>query len=138
MVLVALVGSTLIVSGLIEGYFSYLENQTALVGVQRAQAAGAAARIEQFLKEVERQVRDRPQAAPTTAVTLEQRRSDLLRLLRQIPALTDLSYLDPAGREQMRVSRLSLNVAESLEDHSRDAKFLEPMSGKTHFGQVYF
>jgi adenylate cyclase len=138
MVLVALVGGTLIVSGLIEGYFSYLENQTALVGVQRAQAAGAAARIEQFVREVERQVRDRPQAAPTAAVTLEQRRSDLLRLLRQVPSLTDVSYLDAAGHEQMRVSRLAVNVAESLEDYSRDAKFMEPMSGKTHFGPVYF
>ena len=138
MVLVALVGGTLIVSGLIEGYFSYLENQTAVVGIQRAQAAGAAARIEQFVKEVERQVRDRPQAASTTAVTLDQRRSDLLRLLRQAPSLTDVSYLDTAGHEQMRVSRLALNVAESLEDYSRHAKFLEAKSGKTYFGPVYF
>jgi adenylate cyclase len=138
MVLVALVGGTLIVSGLIEGYFSYLENQAALVGIQRAKAAGAAARIEQFVEEVERQVRDRPQAGPTAPVTLEQRRSDLLRLLRQAPSLTDVSYLDPAGHEQMRVSRLALNVAESLVDYSRDAKFLEAKSGKTYFGPVYF
>jgi adenylate cyclase len=137
-VLVALVAGALIISGLIEGYFSYLENQTALVGIQRAQAAGAAARIEQFVNEIERQVHDSPPAAPAAAVTLAQRRSDLLRLLRQAPSLTDVSYLDAAGHEQMRVSRLALNVAESFEDYSRDAKFLEAKSGKTYFGPVYF
>jgi adenylate cyclase len=137
-VLVALVAGALIISGLIEGYFSYLENQTALVGIQRAQAAGAAARIEQFVNEIERQVHDSPPTAPAAAVTPAQRRSDLLRLLRQAPSLTDVSYLDAAGHEQMRVSRLALNVAESFEDYSRDAKFLEAKSGKTYFGPVYF
>ena len=137
-VLVALVGGALLVSGLIEGYFSYLENETAAIGIQRAQAAGAAGRIEQFVSEVERQVRDGPQSAPTSAVTVEQRRSDLLRLLRQAPSLTDISYLDPAGREQVRVSRLELNVTGSLVDYSREAKFQEARSGKTYFGPVYF
>ncbi len=136
-VLVVLVAGTLMLSGLIEGYFSYLENQTALVGIQRAKATGAAARIEQFVTEIERQMRDRAQA-PTAAVSLEQRRGDLLRLLRQAPSLTEVSYLDPAGREQMRVSRLAPNVSESSVDYSRDAKFLDAKSGKTYFSRVYF
>lgn len=137
MVLVALVGGTLILSGLIEGYFSYLENETAVVGIQRAKAAGAAARIEQFLRDVERQVRDGPPAA-TAALTLEQRRGELLRLLRQAPSLTDVSYLDPAGHEQIRVSRLVLNVVGSSDDYSLDAKFQHAKSGKTYFSPVYF
>ena len=137
LVLVALVGGTLVLSGLVEGYFSYLENQTAVVGIQHEKAAGAAARIEQFLRDVERQVRDGPPAA-TTALTLEQRRADLLRLLRQAPSLTDVSYLDPAGHEQLRVSRLVLNVVGSSDDYSRDAKFQDAKNGKTYFGPVYF
>ncbi len=136
-VLVALVGGTLVLSGLVEGYFSYRENQTAVVDIQRAKAVGAATRIEQFLRDVERQVHDGPPAV-TDALSPEQRRNELLRLLRQTPSLTDVSYLDPTGREQMRVSRVELNVVGSLEDFSRDAKFLDAKSGKTHFGPVYF
>ena len=107
-VLVVLVGGMLAASGLIEGYFSYFENRAALVAIQSAKAAGAAARIEQFVKDVERQLRDGPQAAPTGAVTVEQRRSDFLRLLRLTPAVTGVSYLDSTGHEQVHVSRLGL------------------------------
>jgi len=137
-VLVVLVGGMLAASGLIEGYFSYFENRAALVAIQSAKAAGAAARIEQFVKDVERQRRDGPQAAPTGAVTVEQRRSDFLRLLRLTPAVTEVSYLDSTGHEQVHVSRLGLNVARLQEDYSREARFTEARSGRTYFSPVYF
>lgn len=136
-VLLLLVAGTLIASGLLEGYFSYREHQAALLEVQQAKASGAAARIEQFLKEVERQVRDGYQTAPTSEVTVEQERSDLLRLLRQAPSLTEVSYLDPTGREQVRVSRVGLNVA-ATEDYSREPKFVQAKTGRTYFSPVYF
>jgi adenylate cyclase len=136
-VLLALVGGTLAASGLLEGYFSYRENQAALVAIQHAKASGAAARIEQFVEDVERQVREGYQSAPTAAISLEQERTDLLRLLRQAPSLTEASYVDAAGREQVHVSRLGLNVA-AMQDFSQEPKFVEARTGRTYFGPVYF
>jgi class 3 adenylate cyclase/HAMP domain-containing protein len=136
-VLVVLVGGTLAANGLLEGYFSYQENQAALIAIQLAKANGAAARIGQFVDEVERQVREGYQSAPTAAISLEQERTDLLRLLRLAPSLTEASYLDSAGREQVHVSRLGLNVA-AMQDFSHEPKFVEARTGRTYFGPVYF
>ena len=138
-VFVALVSGALLASGLLEIYFSYQENKAALAALQREKAAAAAARIEGFVKEIERQIgwtTQPPLVAPAAA--LEQRRVDYLRLLRQVPAITELSHLDAAGKEQLRVSRLAMDVIGSQTDFSADPKFFEAKAGKTYHGPVYF
>ena len=52
-VLLVLVGGVLVASSLVDLYFSYRETQRAILRVERAKAVAAAARIEQFLKDVE-------------------------------------------------------------------------------------
>lgn len=51
-----LVSGALLTSGLTEMYFSYQEHTRAMVRLQREQALGAAAKIEGFIKEIERQL----------------------------------------------------------------------------------
>ncbi len=136
---VILVSGALVTSGLVEIYFSYQENKTALARIQREKAQSAASRIEQFIKEIERQVGWTTQAqwgARSTA--LDQRRFDYLRLLRQSPAVTEISQLDQSGMEQLRVSRLAMDVVASQADFSLEPKFLEAKSGKIYFSPVYF
>ena len=136
---VTLVSGALLASGLVEIYFSYQENKSALIRIQREKAGAAASKIEQFINEIERQVgwTIQPQWS-TRAGSLEQRRYDYLRLLRQVPAVTEVSYLDPEGKEQLRVSRLAMDVAGSQADFSKEPKFVRAMSGKTYFNPVYF
>ncbi len=62
-VLLVLVGGVLMASSLVELYFSYRETQVAIVRVERAKAVAAAAGIEQFMKEVEQQVRETTRTA---------------------------------------------------------------------------
>jgi signal transduction histidine kinase len=136
---VILVTGALVTSGLVQIYFTYQENKTALVRVQREKAVAAAALIEQFVAEVERQmgwIAQSPWGAHGAAV--DQRRLDSLRLFRQVPAITEVSHLDPAGREQLRVSRLAMDVQGSQEDFSRDPRFIEAKSRRTYFSPVYF
>jgi signal transduction histidine kinase len=135
---VSLVSGTLLASGLTEIYFSYQENQLALVAIQHEKALAAAARIEQFIKEIERQVGWASQPQIGVRVTLEQRRLDFLRLLKQVPAVTEISLLDGRGREQLKVSRLAMDVTGSQADFSRDPRFTEARPGATYFGPVYF
>ena len=154
-VLLVLVGGALITSSLVELYFSYRETQRAIVRVERAKAVATAAGIEQFLKEVEQQVRettrtasDDPDASQVGqgrlgfreglgAAMAEQRELDFLRVLRNVPAVSELSHLDLAGKEQLRVSRLDPDVVGSQEDFSQAPKFLEARAGKTYWSPVY-
>ena len=82
---VAVVCVALIANGAFEIGFSYQEHKTSLVRIQREQAEAAAAKVGQFIKEIESQVGWTTQL-PWSAGTIEQRRFDALRLLRQVPA----------------------------------------------------
>jgi signal transduction histidine kinase len=138
-IIVVLVSGALLTSGAIELYFSYQENKAALIGVQREKAIGAASKIEAFIKEIEHQIgwTTQPQlVAPSAA--LDQRRFDFLRLLKQVLAITEISYLDAAGKEQLRVSRLAMDVVGSQIDFSGDPKFREAKAGRTYYGEVTF
>jgi signal transduction histidine kinase/HAMP domain-containing protein len=138
-VLVALVTGALLASGAVEIYSSYNENKAALVALQREKAAGAASRIETFVREIERQLVWTTQPLLVSGgAALEQRRIDAVRLQRQVLAITEVSHLDPAGREQLRLSRVAMDVIGSQLDFSRDPKFTVPRSGRTYFGPVYF
>jgi signal transduction histidine kinase len=68
----------------------------------------------------------------------EQRRFDFLWLLRQVPSITEVSYLDSTGKEQLRVSRLARDEVGSQKDYSTEPQFRQGMSGRTYFGPVYF
>jgi signal transduction histidine kinase len=138
-VFLLLVGGVLLASSAVDLYFSYQETKAALVRIEHEQAVGAAARIEQFVQGIERQIRWTTQAAfddPATA--REQREIDYLRLLRNVPAIVELRHLDASGREQLRVSRLALDATGSQEDHSQAREFVAARGGTTHFGAVYF
>ena len=135
----ALVGGALLGSGAIDVYFIYQENTRSLIRVQREKADAAAARIEQFIKEIEAQIgwTTQPQLGPA-AQALEQRRFDYLRLLRQVLAITEITQLDAAGREQLKVSRLAMDVVGSQADFSQDPRFTEAKAGRLYFSPVYF
>jgi signal transduction histidine kinase len=134
---VAVVALALILNGGFEIWFSYQEHQTALIRIQREQADAAAAKISQFIKEIESQLGWTTQL-PWSAATVEQRRFDALRLLRQVPAITELAQLDAAGKEQLKVSRLAMDVLASGADQSSEPKFTETVAKKAYYGPVYF
>jgi signal transduction histidine kinase len=133
----AVVCIALLVNGLSELIFSFQEHKASLIRIQREQAQAAAAKISQFIKEIESQVGWTTQL-PWSAGTIDQRRFDGLRLLRQVPAITELSQLDATGHEQLRVSRLAMDVVASKADFSKDPKFADAVAHKVYYGPVYF
>ncbi|HEY5964151.1 MAG TPA: ATP-binding protein, partial [Xanthobacteraceae bacterium] len=134
---VAVVCVALLTNGLFEIWFSYQENKQALTRIQREQAEAAAGKIGQFIKDIEGQIGWTTQL-PWTASALEQRRFDALRLLRQVPAITELAQLDASGKEQLRVSRLAMDAVGVGTDYSKDPKFTEAVARKIYYGPVYF
>ncbi|MEO8202978.1 MAG: ATP-binding protein [Betaproteobacteria bacterium] len=137
LLILALVCGVLLVSGGISVYFSYQENKSALASLQHEKAVAAASRIEQFIRQIEQQLgfAALPQLG---ADGVEQRRIEFLKLLRQVPAVTDITQLDARGQEVLSVSRLAMDVAGSSKDRSRDPAFLGAKPGQTWFGPVYF
>jgi signal transduction histidine kinase len=134
---VAVVCVALLTNGLFELWVSYREHKDALIEIQHEQAQAAAAKIGQFIKEIESQVGWTTQLL-WSAGTIEQRRFDALRLLRQVPAITELAQVDASGKEQLRVSRLAMDVVGSGLDLSKDPKFTDAVKNKVYYGPVYF
>ena len=134
---VAVIALALLLNGASEIWFSYQEHKASLIRIQHEQAEAAAAKIGQFIREIESQIGWTTQL-PWAASALEQRRFDALRLLRQVPAITELAQLDASGREQLRVSRLAMDVVGSNTDYSKDPKFTEAVAHKIYYGPVYF
>jgi HAMP domain-containing protein len=134
---VAVVAVALLSNGIFEVFFYYREHRASLIRIQHEQAEAAAAKISQFIKEIESQLGWTTQL-PWTAGSIEQRRFDALRLLRQVPAITELAQVDSTGKERLRVSRLAMDVVDSGLDLSKDAKFTEAVARKVYYGPVYF
>jgi signal transduction histidine kinase/CheY-like chemotaxis protein len=131
------VSFALLGNSLVEIWFSYQEHKASLIRIQREQAEAAAAKISQFIKEIESHVGSITQL-PWSEGSHEQRRLDGLRLLRQVPAIAEIAQFDATGREQLRVSQLAMDVVSSQSDFSNDPKFLEAVAHKVYFGPVYF
>ena len=104
--------------------------------VLRLLVESSAAKVGQFIKEIERQVAWTTQL-PSSASTLGQRRFDGLRLLRQVPAITELALLDSSGKEQLRVPRLAMPEAGSGTDYSQDPKFTVAKARGVYYGPLY-
>src|SRR6516164_2193396 len=134
---VAVVAVALLSNGIFEVFFYYREHKASLIRIQHEQAEAAAAKISQFIKEIESQLGWTTQL-PWSAGSIEQRRFDALRLLRQVPAITELAQVDSTGKERLRVSRLAMDVVDSGLDLSKDPKFTEAVAHKVYYGPVYF
>ena len=134
---IGLVGAALLINSAFDFWFSYQENKAALVRVQQEKAEAAAQHIEEFVDEIKSQI-GWTTHAQWAAGPLDQRRQDYFRLLRQVPAITELSQLDGEGREQLKVSRLAMDVVGSGADLSQSPAFTEAKAHKIWFSPVYF
>src|SRR6201992_1489847 len=134
---VAVVAIALASNGIFEVFFYYREHKAALIRIQREQAEAAAAKISQFIKEIESQLGWTTQL-PWSAASLDNRRFDALRLLRQVPAITELAQIDSTGHERLRVSRLAMDVIDRGLDPSTEPKFTGAVAHKVYYGPVYF
>jgi signal transduction histidine kinase len=126
-----------VTNGALDIWFSYQEQRALLVRIQRGEAESAAAKIGQFVKEIEGQMAW-ASPLPWRTSTFDESRFDAVRLLRQVPALTEIAQLDAAGREQLRISRHARDVIGSQADYSGDPVFVQAMADKVYYGPVYF
>jgi HAMP domain-containing protein len=139
LLIIALVGGLLIASGATSIYFSWRETERNLVDLQAEKAQAAAARIEQYILDIEHQLGwTTLPALDEGSDPFEPRRTEYQKLFRLVPAITEVAWIDPNGREQVRISRVAVNVDGSNDDYSQAAKFKIAKGGSTYYGPVYF
>jgi len=137
LLIIALVSIAMLTSGGVGQYFWQKETHAALADLQQEKAVGAASRIEQYITQVARQIgfAALPQIG---AADVELRRIEFLKLLRQVPEVTDIAYIDGSGREQLAVSRLGMDAVASGKDRSQESAFQQARPGQPWYGPVYF
>jgi signal transduction histidine kinase len=135
--LIGLVVVTFLANGTVNMVLSYNEATASAVHVQQEKALAAAERVAQFVGEIENQI-GWTTRAEWARLHPEQRRYDLVRLLRQTPAIMDVLYIDADGREQLRLSRLEPDVTGGGADLSVDPRFTQAIANRVWYGPVYY
>ncbi len=130
------VGSLLLLSGVVGISYSYQHNRQALTELQHEKAQAAAVQIGQRLVELEQKIGTT--AEPKTGVQpLEQRRAEV-QLLRRTQAFKEVALLDPHGREVLRVSRRGNERDNTRIDFSTQPWFAQVKSGRPYRSPIYF
>src|SRR5215211_493624 len=125
--LVGLVVFVLAVNGAIETWITYRGIKSSVSDGMSEKAEATAKRIQQSLSDLERQISWVTRASATkitAAATLEQHREDYALLLRQVPQVSQLSFLNGQSREQLRMTRQTVTL-DSNADFSRDVRLTE-------------
>ena len=119
----------LLIKSISDAWFGYRDQRAMLDALLRAQAMSAAGRIENFLFDIRDQLHWTVHE-PWPAASAQEHYLDLVRLLRQVPAVWSVTLVDSAGREKLFLSRIDLNRIESGRDYSKDPAFTETRKGQ--------
>jgi class 3 adenylate cyclase/HAMP domain-containing protein len=138
--LVGLVVFVLAINGAIEVWITYRGIKSSLNDGMSEKAQATAKRIEQSVSDLERQISWVTRASATKedneAATLQLRRADYAQLLNQMPSVSQLSFINRQGREQLRLNRRIFTPGSNA-DFSRDIRFSETVSRGTSFAPAY-
>src|SRR5947199_5466887 len=132
--LVGLVVFVLAVNGAMETWIGYRATRTTLTDAMSEKADATARRIEQSLSELERQI---SWVTRASVVTIEQRRADYAQLLNQVPAVSQIFWLNGGGREQLRLTRATVSVSSGA-GFSRDIRLTETVARGVSFAPANF
>jgi two-component system, NtrC family, sensor kinase len=138
-VVVALVAAAIVSVGLTELYFSYQDSKRALTRAEQDKASAAAASIEQTMENVLREIE--AIAQPTTKTGragLTERSQDFDGLFLRDRFISELSYVDAAGRERVWSSWHEIDRINSGIDRSDSAAFASTRAERRYFGPVAF
>jgi signal transduction histidine kinase len=134
-----LISGGLITSGLVELYFRYRESSADLVRLQQEITSGAAAKIDQFVQEIERTIRGSTKSREITEKGLSpEYQFELRRLLVIAPAITEAMAIDSEGISRVTVSRFTSVLPRDRKIDSALPALQLAREGKSYFGPVYF
>ncbi len=125
----------LIANGASEAWFGYHDQRSVLTSRLHAEAVSAAGKIEAFLVDITDQLQWTVQL-PWRDDMDERHRFDVLRLMRQVPAIVEITLVDGSGAERLQVSRVASDVVDSGIDRTSDPAVLGARSDRIWYGPV--
>ncbi|KAB1076059.1 ATP-binding protein [Methylobacterium planeticum] len=126
--LVSLVALVLSINAGVETWILYRQTRAQVTHAQTDYAAAAVTAVQNALAEIEREV---SWVTRASAVTLAQHRDDYDLLLRQVPGVLAVAFLDGAGREQVRARRSNAAAPDPAPETGA-------AGGPAGFGKPYF
>ena len=133
-----LVAAALIASGSIEIYYRYFETHAQIAKLQSELAANAGLNITQFVLSIEDQLKAAAVSLAVAGGATSDMQFDLAKLLAVVPALSEVSATDRAGKMQAYLSRFRALPEAGMDDGSRSPAFIQAKQGVRYFGPVSF
>jgi hypothetical protein len=127
-----LIGGAFLVGGALNVWYTWRQTEALMIDVQRQRAEALAGQIEQFVATTQSQIR-----WATAGVPAEQQRVEWLRLLRNVPAIAELTHIGADGKESLFVSRLAMDKVGRGTDFANDVRFTEAVRQQTYVGPVH-
>src|SRR5437588_6435843 len=109
----------LLVNGASEAWFGYRDQRVMLSERLHAEASTSAGKIRAFLDDITDQLQWTVQL-PWREGADERHRFDVLRLMRQVPAVVEVTLVDGKGIERLHVSRVDPDIVNSGVDRTND------------------
>jgi adenylate cyclase len=125
----------LLANGASEAWFGYRDQRAMLSQRLHAEADTSAGKIQAFLGDITDQLQWTVQL-PWREGPDERHRFDVLRLMRQVPAVVEIMLVDGKGVERLHVSRVDPDVVDSGIDRANDPAVIGARSGPIWFGPV--
>jgi class 3 adenylate cyclase len=125
----------LLANGASEAWFGYRDQRAMLSQRLHAEADTSAGKIQAFLGDITDQLQWTVQL-PWREGADERHRFDVLRLMRQVPAVVEIMLVDGKGVERLHVSRVDPDVVDSGIDRANDPAVIGARSGPIWFGPV--
>jgi signal transduction histidine kinase len=136
-VLMLFVGIVLIAGGALEVAFNYAETRAQVELRQDVEARSAAARIRDYLKDIEGDIRE-VTGLPWAALEPKARRDEFHRLLKMLAAIAEIRSIDENGRERVSVSRIDLDEIDSGRPVANSVAYGGARKAGVFYGNTYF
>ena len=140
----ALVTLALVASGLAQLWLVQRATRDAVEARQALEAAKATARIDRFIRATSTLMGaslaqlDSGHVGGDDADADAAMQVELYRLLRHSRVVEELYWIDPQGRERVRISRMALNRVGGSEDRAQSPEFLHARTDLPWFGPVSY
>ena len=134
----ALVTGVLVAVGAVTGYFAYRDAEATQGVLLREKAGAVAIHIGTFVWGIEEPLAWELAAPAYPGAERTDRRVEMAGLLRRLPQVTELRWIDPAGRERLFVSRVGPDTVGSGADFSADPRFIGARGNGIYTSPVYF